>query len=42
MAQKPVLDVLGLERLSQKRIVLKIDHAERQVVACSPIGVGPF
>jgi hypothetical protein len=41
MAQKPVLDVLGLERLFQKRIILKIDHAERQVVTCSPIGVGP-
>jgi hypothetical protein len=41
MAQKTVLDVLGLERLLQERVVLKIDHAERQVVARSPIGVGP-
>ena len=40
MAQKPVLDVLGLERLLQKGIVLKIDHAERQVVARSPVSVG--
>src|ERR1017187_40841 len=42
MAQKPVLDVLRLERLFQKRIVLKINHAERQVVTRSPISVGPL
>src|SRR5262249_29017478 len=40
MTQEPVLDVLGLERLLQKRIVLKIDHAKRQVLARTPISFG--
>ena len=40
MAEQPLLDVLRLERLAQQRIVLQIDHAERQVVAGSPIGIG--
>ena len=42
VSEQPVLDVLGLEGFFQQRIVLQIDHAERQVVAGSPIGVSPL
>jgi hypothetical protein len=39
MAQKSVLDVLCLERFPEKRVVLEIDHPERQVVTSIPIGM---
>lgn len=39
VAQKPVLDVLYLQRLFQEGIVLKVDNAEHQVVTSAPIGV---
>ena len=39
MPEQPVLDVLRLEGLFEQRIVLKIDHAERQVFAGSPVGL---
>jgi hypothetical protein len=41
MAEQPVLDVLGLERFAQQRIVAQVDHPDRQVVAGAPEGVGP-
>jgi hypothetical protein len=40
MSQQPILDVFGLEGFLQERIGLKLDHAERQVIARSPVGVG--
>ena len=39
VAEQPVLDVLGLQRLLQQRIVLEVDHADRQVIARPPVGV---
>ena len=39
MPEQPVLDVLRLEGLFEQGIVLKIDHAERQVFAGSPVGI---
>jgi hypothetical protein len=42
MPEQPVLDVLGLERLFEQRISLKIDHAEREVFAGSPVSIDLF
>jgi hypothetical protein len=39
VAQKPVLDVLGLQRLAQEGVVLQVDHPDRQVVAGAPVGI---
>ncbi len=39
VAEQAVLDVLRLERLSHKRVLREIDHADAEVVAGSPIGV---
>ena len=39
VTEQAVLDVLRLERLLQQRVVLQIDHPERQVSACSPVSV---
>ena len=40
MSEQPVLDVLRLERFFQQRIVLQIDHAQAQVIAGPPVGIG--
>ncbi len=39
VAEQPRLHVLDLHRLSEQRVVLQVDHADRQVVAGTPIGV---
>jgi hypothetical protein len=39
MAEQSLLDVLGLERLAEERVGLKIDHAGSEVVACPPVRV---
>ena len=39
MAEQTALDVIGLERLSQERILLQIDHAHGQVIAGAPVSV---
>lgn len=39
MTQEPILDVLRLQRLAEKRVPAKINHAHRQIVASSPVGV---
>ena len=36
MPQQAFLDVFGFERLSQKRVLLKINHAEHQIDARLP------
>jgi hypothetical protein len=39
VAEKAILDVLGLERLAEERIGAKIDHAGGKIVASAPVGV---
>src|SRR6202521_4892794 len=39
MTQEPILDVLRPQRLAEKRVPAKINHAHRQIVASSPVGV---
>ena len=39
MAQQPGLCVLRLQRRSQQRIVLQVDHPHRQVVAGTPVRI---
>ena len=39
MAEQPLLDVLRTQRFAQQRIVLEIDHPDRQVVARAPVRV---
>src|SRR4029077_16943114 len=39
MTKKPILDVLRLQRLTEKRVPAKINHAHRQIVASSPVGI---
>jgi hypothetical protein len=40
VTQETILNVLGLERFTEQRIVLKIEHTEDEVRASSPEGVG--
>ena len=40
VSEQTVLDVLGLERLLQQRVVDEIDHPQCEVIAGSPVGVG--
>ena len=40
MSEQAILDVLGLERLFEQRIVPQIDHAEREILAGAPVGIG--
>jgi len=40
VAEEAILDVIGLERLFEQRVVLEVDHAQGQVFTGSPIGVG--
>jgi hypothetical protein len=40
MSQKPILDMLYLQRGFQQWIVPQVDHAEHQVIAGSPISMG--
>ena len=37
VAEQPLLDVFGLQRLAQQRVVPQIDHARRQVQRCVPV-----
>ena len=37
--EQPRLDVLGLQRLSQQRVVQQVDLADREVVGRAPVGV---
>ncbi len=39
VAEKAILDVLRLERLAEKRVGAKIDHAGGKIVAGAPVGV---
>ena len=39
VAQQPRLDVLGLQRLLQQRVVVEVDLADRQIVGRPPVGV---
>jgi hypothetical protein len=40
VTEEAILDVLGLERFAEERIVLKVEHAEDEVIAGTPEGVG--
>jgi hypothetical protein len=39
MAEKAILDVLGLERFAEQRVGAKIDHARREIITGAPVGV---
>src|SRR5262249_8928449 len=39
VSQQSLLDVLRLQRFTKERILLQINHAHSQVIACSPIGI---
>ena len=39
VAEQPVLHVLRAQRFAQQRIVLEIDHPDRQVIAGSPVRI---
>src|ERR1700729_3579 len=39
VTKKPILDVFPLQRFTQKRICAEIDHACRQIIASSPVGM---
>jgi hypothetical protein len=39
MAKEPILDMLRLQRLTEKRIRAKINHTRREIVASSPVGI---
>src|SRR5271157_5466324 len=39
MSEQAVLDLLRLQSFPQQRIVLEVNHAERQVLARPPVGV---
>src|SRR5262249_1812369 len=40
VSEHPILDVFRLQRFFQEWIGLQINHAERQVLARSPVGIG--
>ena len=39
VAEQAMLDVLGLERFAQERVVAEEDHAAGKVIASEPVGV---
>src|SRR3954471_6676634 len=39
MAEQPRLDVVGLERLGQQRIVQQVDLADREIIGGAPVAV---
>src|SRR6202041_4205063 len=39
VTKKPILDVFPLQRFTQKRIRAQVDHACRQIIASSPVGM---
>src|SRR5215469_8136989 len=39
MAEQPALDVLGLQRFFEQRVVAQVDHPDAQVVARAPVSV---
>jgi hypothetical protein len=39
MAEEARLDVVGLERLTQQRIVEQVDLTDREVVRGTPVGI---
>jgi hypothetical protein len=40
VTKQPGLDLLGLQRLSQQRVVEKVNLADGEVVRRAPVGVG--
>jgi hypothetical protein len=40
MAQQTILDVLGLQRFGEQRVVAKVDHSQTEIVAGSPVDFG--
>lgn len=42
VSEQAVFDVLGLQWFPQQRVVLEIDHSNRQVVGGPPPGVEPL
>ncbi len=42
VAEQPVLHVIGPQRLLEQRVVLQIDHPDREVIAGPPEGVNQF
>src|ERR1022692_2426579 len=42
MAKEPIFDVLRFQRLAEKWVRAKIDHARRQVIASSPVSIDPL
>jgi hypothetical protein len=39
VSEKTILDVIRLEGILQQGVVLQVDHAKAQVVACTPVGM---
>ncbi len=39
MSKQAALDMLGLERLLEQRIIPQIDHAQSQILASPPVGI---
>jgi hypothetical protein len=40
MAQQAILDVLGLQRFGEQRVIAKIDHSQTEVIAGTPVDFG--
>jgi hypothetical protein len=40
VTQQAILDVFGLQGLTQQRVVLKVDHAKHQIIAGAPKSIG--
>ena len=39
VTEQTVFDVLGAKRLLEQGIVLQINHADGEVIRCSPVGI---
>jgi hypothetical protein len=40
VAQQAILDVLGLQRFGEQRVIAKVNHSQTEVIASSPIDFG--